>query len=185
MDLEDRLASVEVGRVDDDLTIESPGAEQSAIEHVGPVGRGQQDHARVGLEAVHLDQQLVERLLALVVDRAEMDAPLSADGVELVDEDEARGLGLGLLEQVADARGADADEHLDEIAAAQREERHLGLAGHGPRQQRLAGSGRPEQQNALGDLGAERRVALRVAAGNRRSPPARPWPRRSRPRRRR
>ena len=34
-------------------------------------------------------------------------------------------LGFGLREQIADARGADADEHLDELRAAQAEERHL------------------------------------------------------------
>ena len=41
VDLEDRLAPFEVGRVDDDLTVESTGAEQGAVEHLGPVGRGQ------------------------------------------------------------------------------------------------------------------------------------------------
>ena len=36
-----------------------------------------------------------------------------------------------------------------------REEGHAGLAGHGPRQQRLAGAGRAEEQHALGDARAE------------------------------
>ena len=94
---------------------------------------------------------------------AQMDAPLAADRVELVDEDEAGGLGLGLLEQVADPRGPDADEHLDELAAAQREEGHLGFAGHGTGQQRLAGPRRPEQENPLGNLGTQRLVALGMA----------------------
>ena len=67
-----------------------------------------------------------------------------------------------LLEQVAHARGADADEHLDELRAVDREERHAGLAGDGARQQRLAGAGRPDQQHALGHAGAEPAVALRV-----------------------
>ncbi len=35
------------------------------------------------------------------------------------------------------------------------EEGHPGLAGHGPRQQRLAGAGRAEQQHALGDARPE------------------------------
>jgi hypothetical protein len=33
-------------------------------------------------------------------------------------------VGLGLLEQVAHAGGADADEHLDEVGAGDRVERH-------------------------------------------------------------
>ena len=70
------------------------------------------------LEAVHLDQELVQRLLALVVAAAEPRAAVPADGVDLVDEDDAGGVLLALLEEVAHAAGADADEHLDEVRAA-------------------------------------------------------------------
>jgi len=37
--------------------------------------------------------------------------------VDLVDEDDARRVLLGLAEEVAHARRADADEHLDELGA--------------------------------------------------------------------
>ena len=57
----------------------------------------------VELEAVHLDEELIERLLALVVAAAETGAPVPADGVDLVDEDDARRALLALLEHVADA----------------------------------------------------------------------------------
>ena len=70
-------------------------------------------------------------------------------------------LGFGLAEEIAHARRADADEHLDELGAAQAEERHLGLAGDGAREQRLAGAGRPDEQHALGNAAADARVLLR------------------------
>ena len=117
-----------------------PGPQQRRIEHVGTVGRGDEDDAFVRLEAVHLDEQLVQRLLALVVAAAEAGAAMAADRVDLVDEDDAGRVLLALLEQVADARRADADEHLDEVRAADREERHVGFAGDGAREQRLAGA---------------------------------------------
>ena len=148
-------AAVDVRAVDHHAAVEAAGAQQRRIEHVGPVGGGDQDHALVGLEAVHLDQQLVERLLALVVAAAEAGAAVAADGVDLVDEDDAGGVLLPLLEQVAHARGADADEHLDEVGAGDREERHVGLAGDGAGEQGLAGSRRAHQQHALGDAAAE------------------------------
>ena len=48
-----------------------PGTQQGRIEHVGPVRGGHHDH-RLGLrEAVHLAEDLVERLLAFVVAAAE------------------------------------------------------------------------------------------------------------------
>ena len=163
MNLEDRLPPVDVRRVKDDLAIEPSGAEQSMIEDIGPVGRRQQDDSRVGLETVHLDQQLVQGLLSLVVDRAQMDTALAADCVELVDKDEAGGLGLGLLETGHAPGGPDPDKHFDEFAAAQRKKRDPGFAGHGPCQQGLARSRRPKQEHAFGYLGSQCLVSLGVA----------------------
>ena len=156
MDLEDLLAARAVGTVDDDLAVEAARAQQRRVEDVWTVGGGDQDDVVLHLEAVHLDEQLVERLLALVVTTAEAGATVAADGVDLVHEDDAGGVLLGLLEQVAHARGTDADEHLDEVRAGDREERHAGLAGDCAGQQRLTGARRPVQQHALGDAGAER-----------------------------
>ena len=130
------------GPVEDDLAVEAARAQQRRVEDVGSVGGGDDDHVRVRVEAVHLDEDLVEGLLALVVRAAEAGAALAADRVDLVDEDDARGVALGLVEQVADAAGADADEHLDELRAGDAEEGHAGLAGDGARQQGLAGAGR-------------------------------------------
>ena len=113
--LEDALAALAVGPVDDDLAVEAARAQQRRVEDVGPVGGGDQDDVVLHLEAVHLDQELVERLLALVVAAAQAGAAVPADGVDLVHEDDAGRVLLRLLEEVAHARGADADEHLDEV----------------------------------------------------------------------
>ena len=160
---EDRGAAGAVGTLHDDAPVEAARAQQRRVEHVGAVGGGQDDDAFARVEAVHLGQDLVQRLLALVV-AAELRAAAAraADGVELVDEDD-RGRGLpGLLEQVAHARRADADDHLDELGGAQAEEGHARLAGDRPRQQRLAGSGRADQQHALRHRAAEPLVLLGV-----------------------
>ena len=154
--LEHGLAADDVRRADGDLAVEAARAQQRRVEDVGPVGRRDQDHAALDVEAVHLDEHLVQRLLALVVAAAHAGAAVPADGVDLVDEDDRRRVGLGLLEQVAHAGGADTDEHLDEVRAGDRVERHAGLAGDGAGEQRLAGAGRPVEQHALGDLGADR-----------------------------
>ena len=139
-----------------------PGTQQRRVEDVGTVGGRDQDDVVLHLEAVHLDEQLVQRLLALVVTAAEAGAAVATDGVDLVHEDDAGGVLLGLLEQVAHAGGADADEHLDEVRAGDREERDAGLARDGARQQRLAGAGRPVEQHALGDPRTERLEFLGV-----------------------
>ena len=160
--LEDLAAPESVRTVDDDLAVEAAGTEERGIEDVGPVRRGDEDDVVLHLEAVHLDEELVQRLLALVVAAAETRAAVTADGVDLVHEDDAGRRLLRLLEEVAHARGADADEHLDEVGARDREERDARLARDRAREQRLAGSGRPVQQHALGDARAERLELLRV-----------------------
>ena len=160
--LEDAGAPLDVGPGHDDPAVEAAGAQQRRVEHVGPVGGGDQDDAVVRLEAVHLDEQLVQRLLALVVTTAEARAAVATDGVDLVDEDDAGGVLLPLLEQVAHAAGADAHEHLDEVRARDREERHARLAGDGAGQQRLTGSRRSHHEHTLGDAPAEPGELLRV-----------------------
>ena len=159
---EDRFAPLQVGIADRHLPIEAAGAQQRRIEDVLPVGRGDDDDAGVAFEAVHLDEQLVERLLALFVAQR-VAAAAAADGVELVDEDDAGAVAAGLLEQPAHARRADAGVHLDEVGAAGEEERHARFTGDRARQQRLAGSRGADEQHALGDPAAERRESLGFA----------------------
>ena len=154
--LEDALAALEVGGVDADLAVEAAGAQQRGVEDVGAVRRRDDDDVHLRVEAVHLDEHLVERLLALVVTAAHAGAAVAADGVDLVDEDDRRGGLLGLVEQVAHAARADADEHLDEVRARDRVERHARLAGDRAGEERLAGSGRAVQQHALRDARADR-----------------------------
>ena len=162
VDLEDLDAALHVGPVEDDLAVEPARAQQRRVEDVRAVGGGDDDHVGVRVEAVHLDEDLVEGLLALVVAAAEAGAALAADRVDLVDEDDARRVALGLVEQVADAARADADEHLDELGARDGEERHAGLAGDGPGHQRLAGARRADEQHAARDARAERVELLGV-----------------------
>ena len=155
VDLEDLVPALEVGTVDHDLPVEATGAQQRRIKHVRAVGRRHDDDVVLDVETVHLHEQLVQRLLTLVVTTAESGAAHAAHGVELVDEDDAGAGGLRLLEQVAYAARANAHEHLHEVGTRDREERHARLTGHGAREQRLTGTRRAYQKHALGDLRAE------------------------------
>ena len=148
MDPQDRLAAGAVGEGDRDLPVEPAGPQQGRVEDVRAIGRGEDDDTRLVVEAVHLDEQLVERLLALVVAAAETRASLPSDRVDLVDEDDRRSRGLRLGEQVADATGADADEQLHELRGGDAEERHRRFAGDGARHEGLAGSRRADEQDA-------------------------------------
>lgn len=147
---EDGEASVDVGQGHRDLAVEPARAHHGGIEGLGPVG-GRDDHdAARRVEAVHLGQELVERLLVFAVSAARPLAAGLGEPVDLVDEEGAWRLGAGLFEQVADARRAHAGEYLDEFRSGRREERYAGFPGHGPCEQGLAVAGRPGQEDALG-----------------------------------
>jgi hypothetical protein len=80
---------------------------------------------------------------------------MASDRVDFIDENDAGCILLRLLEHVAHARGADADEHLDEVRTRDREERHIGFARDRARDQRLAGAGWADEQHAARTLAAE------------------------------
>mmetsp|Transcript_9131 Transcript_9131/g.14468 ORF Transcript_9131/g.14468 Transcript_9131/m.14468 type:complete len:201 (-) Transcript_9131:3490-4092(-) len=112
---QDLLAAPHVRKPHFDPSVEASRSQQGAVQDVGPVCGGHHDDSRVPLEAIHLREDLVQSLLALVVAAAHAGATLPTNGVDLVDEDDARGFLLGLLEDVPHARGAHADKHLDEL----------------------------------------------------------------------
>ena len=161
--MQNLLAAADIGQRHHHLAVETARAQQRRVEHVGAVGGGDHDHAGGAFEAVHFHQQLVQGLLALVVAAAQAGATLAADRVDFVDEDDAGRMFLGLLEHVAHPRRAHADEHLDEVGAGNAEERHFGLAGNRPRQQRLAGAGVAHHQHAARNAPAQLLELARVA----------------------
>ena len=88
---------------------------------------------------------------------------MAPDGVNFVDKYDAWGVLFALHKQVAHARCADADEHLDEVRAGDRKEGHTGFTRDRTRQQRLAGSRRSYQQHSLRDTAAQLGEALWIA----------------------
>ena len=152
---QDLLATAHVRQRHDDLPIETTRTQQRGIEYVGTVRRGDNDDAVVAFETIHLDEQLVQGLFALVVTTAESGATVTADCVDLVDENNTRRMLLRLFEHVTDTRGAHAHEHLDEVRTGNREERHFRFTSDGTRQQCLTGARRTHHQHALGNLASK------------------------------
>ena len=113
----DFLAPVNIRDRHDNLTVKTARTQQGRVKHVGAVGRCDDDDAFIGFKAVHLDQQLVQGLLALVIGIAEAVPTMATNRINLVDEDNARRVLLSLFEHVAHTARADADKHFDKIRA--------------------------------------------------------------------
>src|SRR5436190_12743401 len=86
---------------------------------------------------------------------AKTGATMTSDGVDFVDENDAGGILLALLEQVANARRSDSDKHFNKVGTADREKRNIGLACDGPCQQGFPGTRRADQQHAFRNTATE------------------------------
>src|SRR5581483_1022380 len=151
---ENGKTAIPVGTFHRDAPVEATWTQQSFIKSIGSVGSGNDDHRLARIEAVHLDQQLVEGLLAFVV-AVDAGAALATHRVDFVDEDDAGRGFLGLIEQVAHATGSHAHQHFHELRPAYREEWHASFPGYRAGQQRLAGSRRAYQQHTAWYLAAK------------------------------
>ena len=152
-----------VGPVDKYLAVETPGTQQGRIEDLRPVGGGQMITMPRSVSKPSISASSWFSVCSFS-SCPPLSGPMPralAQGIQLVDEDDAGGVLRGLFEQVAHPCGADADEHLHELRAADGEEGHAGFAGNGPGQQRLAGARRTDQQHAFWDVRTQSAEVLR------------------------
>jgi hypothetical protein len=111
--------------------------------------RSEDDHVCVGLASVHLDEDLVEGLLPFLVSAADITFASSTDCIDLIDEHDEGRASPGTVEQVANATGTDADNHLYELRAAHAEEADSCFTCDGASDQSLARAGRASDQHAF------------------------------------
>ena len=159
---EDGDAFGKFGKVHMNLTVKSSGTKQGGVQDVHAVGGCKDNDAGVCSEAVHLGQELVERVFAFVVaSHLNVFAACTSDGVNFIDEDDAGRLLLGLLEEVSHAACAHADKHFDKVRASHGKERDVGFACHSLCQQCFACARRSHEEGTFGNLSAEVSVFLR------------------------
>src|SRR5262249_38801719 len=94
---------------------QSAPAQQRWVQHIRPVRRRDDDNPFMGIESVHLLQQRVQSLLALVVATAKAVTAAPTHSVDFINENQARGVFPRLLEHIAHTACAYADKHLHEI----------------------------------------------------------------------
>ena len=156
-------AALAVWRMYHDRPIESAWSEQRRIEDVRTVGGGEHDHPFGTGKAVHLGQDLVQRLFTLIVTAERIRAARPADRVDLIDEDDCRCDLASFCKQFAYAAGADAHDHFDELRRAGAEKWDIRLARGRSGQEGLAGSWRPGQQYTFRRAGSDAPVFRGIA----------------------
>ena len=97
--MEDLVTAVGVGGAQVDFAVETAETAEGGVDHVGMLGRGEDNDLRSGFDVVHERKQLRDdtslelalRLLALGRDR-----------VNLIEEDDGGRVGLGVFERLAE-----------------------------------------------------------------------------------
>ena len=115
MDLKDFLASLHVGTSHCYLPVKTARTKDSRVQDIHAVGGRHDDNAFIDAKAVHLNQQLVQRLLPLIVAAAHTCTSAAGNRVNLINKHDTGRVLLGLLEQITDTGSAHAHEHLHKI----------------------------------------------------------------------
>ena len=115
MDVKDCLTATDVRIVQDHSAVESAGTQKSWIEHIWPVGGGEDYHVRVRVEPVHLNQDLVQGLLTLIVAATKSSTALAPYCIDFIHEHNAGGITLRLVKEVTDPARTNTDKHLNEL----------------------------------------------------------------------
>mmetsp|Transcript_29281 Transcript_29281/g.113541 ORF Transcript_29281/g.113541 Transcript_29281/m.113541 type:complete len:334 (-) Transcript_29281:802-1803(-) len=155
VNLENVNTTLEVWEFHIDPPIEATGSKKSLIQDIRPVCRSDHNDTIIAFEAVHFDQNLVERLLTLVIATGNACASLPPDSINFVDEDDARSVLLRLTEQISHTRCTHANEHFHKLGSRDGEERHSCFSGNSPRKESLSGSRGTFQDHTPRDLCSE------------------------------
>eukprot|EP00047_Mylnosiga_fluctuans_P003443 m.229109 g.229109 ORF g.229109 m.229109 type:complete len:354 (-) comp11853_c0_seq1:1953-3014(-) len=137
------LAAVGHGAVDE--AVQPPGPQQGRIDQIGAAGRRKDVHARRGLHAVELREQLVDDAVG---DTRAVMASLWGQRLKLVEEQNARGCVLSTGEEIADGLLAGADVLAQQLRALDANEVKSALLGDRACKHCLSGPVRPVEQHA-------------------------------------
>src|SRR6266699_6885765 len=151
MHFEDSKTPTDIRLIKHDLAIKTPGTHERRVKHIRTVC-GRDDH-NVGLliKAIHLNQQLVERLLAFVIASGARIVSLAAYRVYLVDKDDARHMFFSFFEKVTHPCCPNPDEHFHKFRSTDTIESNARLSSYCTRDQRFACARRTDQQHSLGN----------------------------------
>ena len=153
--------SANVGQIHRHLTIKAARAQQCGIEHIGTIRRRDDDDAFLRIKAVHLDEQRIERLLAFI--RRQGRDRASDPTASISSMNTRRGRILPRLIKHVPYRLAPTPTNIStKSGTADAEERRIGFARDGFRQQAFCRTGRSDHQHAFRNAPAEALKLLRV-----------------------
>jgi hypothetical protein len=68
------------------MSIKATRAEEGWVKNIGAIGGSHDDNVGIGIEAVHLCQNLIERLLSLIVSTAQASTTVSTYSINFINK---------------------------------------------------------------------------------------------------
>ena len=115
--IKDLASSLDVGSSYSDLPVKTTRSHDRGIEDIHTVCGREDYDPLIDSEPVHLNEQLVKRLLSFVMTAAHTGSAPSCNGIYLIDEHDARCVLFGLLKQIPYTAGTDTDKHFHKVRA--------------------------------------------------------------------
>ena len=163
MHLENCFAPFNVRTANQNLAVKTSGTKQSRIQNIRTVRGSHDDNAFVAFKTVHFDQQLIQSLFTFIMSAAHAVSAPTTNGIDFIDENDWRGVLLGIFKKITDTAGTDTDKHFNEVRTWNWKERHARFARNGFGQQSLTCSGRSFKQNTGRNFGAQSQEFMRIA----------------------
>ena len=102
VDTEYLLASLHIWPADRHLPVKPARTQNRRIQDIHTVGSCHDNDSLINSKAVHLYEQLIQRLLPLIMASAHTGSPLAGHGINLIDKYDTGGILFGILEQITD-----------------------------------------------------------------------------------
>ena len=115
MNLQNGFPPLKVRQFHRHSAVKTTRPQEGLIKDFRTVGRSKDDNALTAVKAVHFGKELVQGLFPFVIAAKGTIIAFFAYGIDFIDKDNARGLFLGLLKEVADTGRPHANEHLNEF----------------------------------------------------------------------
>ncbi len=150
LQLQDGFAAGGVGRRDENDAVETAGAAKSRVEMPGNVGSPDDEQAVViAVNAVEFGQKLVDDVTACALFHV---GALGTEGIDLVEEEDARLLFAGQVEVGSQLFFAVPNPHIEDVVEADVDEVGVDLPGGSPGDEGLAAAGWAVKQDTAANL---------------------------------
>ena len=144
MNSQNRGALFKFWQWDNDLAIKTTWTQQRWVQNIGAVGGRQNDDPFRCLKAVHLREQLVQSLLALVMTATESSTAFATDGINFVNKDNGFTHFASLLEKITNTTCSDTHEHFHEVRTSHRQKSNASFSCDGTGEESFSSSRRAD-----------------------------------------